>query len=138
MKSYEVVLVKPKGCEPTGAYNSLIWMHSGQYKELFGMKRKDDTSTANRTLVKITHGNQTIYRKIEMSGANHVGSDSVGLSYDSMSQLGIDPGHPDGTVKVAPAAPLGYLWHHPDIESRYLFHITIGTFAAGLLIGLLF
>ena len=80
----------------TYEYDNFAWINSSNFREIFGLSR---TFSGRHNHVKISFGGKSVYRTVETAGSNGVNKDTVGLSYNSLCDLGCDPSEM-GNVEV--------------------------------------
>ena len=129
-KIYGVTRVDPEGHQFTDKYAHYAWIYAPDYEDIFGAKRK----LTNGSYVKIEHGSKCIYRAIETTGTDDVNSETIGLSYNSLCDLGIDPRNTDDTkVTISPSCTYNFLRHHPDEAQKLPYRIALFSLCVGIL-----
>lgn len=129
-KIYKVTKVDPEGHLFTDRYEHYAWIFPHSYKDIFGKKRKKTKGS----YVKIEHGSKCIYRIIETTGTKKVNPGTVGLSYNSLCDLGIDPCNIDDTeVTISPVSTYSFLRHHPDEAQKLPYRIALFSLYVGAL-----
>ena len=133
---FKATQVDPPGNCLTYEYDYFVWIHSSNFREIFGSPR---TLSGRRNHVKISYGGKTIYRTIETAGCKGVNKDTVGLSYNSLCDLGCNPRELENVeLKIEPASGIMSLLHNPDSAKRISFLTTLASFVLGLIVGILF
>ena len=129
-KIYGVTRVDPEGHQFTDKYAHYAWIHPTNYEKIFGKKRK----LTNGNYVKIEHGSKRVYRVIETTGTKGVSSRTVGLSYNSLCDLGIDPRKITSVkVTISPSCTYNFLRHHPDEAQKLPYRIALFSLCVGIL-----
>lgn len=127
-KIYGVTRVDPEGHQFTDKYAHYAWIYAPDYEDIFGAKRK----LTNGSYVKIEHGSKCIYRAIETAGK--VKRETIGLSYNSLCDLGIDPRDVENTkVTISPSCTYNFLRHHPDEAQKLPYRIALFSLCVGAL-----
>ena len=133
---YSFIEVTPPGHMLTGDYDKHVWIYAKNFKEIYGDSRSE---TGKKNCLKISYGKKSIYRFIETTGYQGVNSKTIGLSYNSLCDLGIKPNtQEDIQLQVEPTSAFMLMFHHPDSSQRVSFLTSIITFILGLIIGLFF
>lgn len=131
-KTYSLVQVRPQNTLFTQAYDHYVWIYSMNYKRIYGKSRKQ----SKHHYVKIKLGRKCIYRTIETAGYTGVNNNSIGLSYNSLCDLGFSPNNiPNISVYVIPVHAICYWFHQSDNMAKYSVWFSITTFIIGLIIG---
>lgn len=127
-KIYEVTRVDPEGHEFTDKYAHYAWIYARDYEDIFDAKRK----LTNGSYVKIEHGSKCIYRAIETAGK--VKHETIGLSYNSLCDLGIDPRKINSAkVTITPSCTYNFLRHHPDDAQKLPYRIALFSLFVSIL-----
>ena len=127
-KIYGVTRVDPEGHEFTDKYAHYAWIYAPDYEDIFGAKRK----LTNGSYVKIEYGSKCIYRAIETAG--EVKHETIGLSYNSLCDLGIDPRNAESAkVTITPSCTYNFLRHHPDDAQKLPYRIALFSLCVGIL-----
>ncbi len=132
VNKYSLVQVRPQNTLFTQAYDHYVWIYAKNYSRICGSSRK----RSKRHYVKIKLGRKCIYRTIETAGYTGVNKDSIGLSYNSLCDLGIDPNNiPNISVDVTSARAICYWFHQSDSMAKYSVWFSTAAFIIGLAIG---
>ena len=133
---FNFIEVTPPGHSLTEAYDKYVWIYAKNFKEIYGGSR---LKAGKKNCLKISYGKKSIYRFIETTGYKGVNTTTIGLSYNSLCDLGVDPyTKKDIKLKVKPVNSFILMFHHPDTSLRISFLTAILTFLVGLIIGFLF
>lgn len=132
VNKYSLVQVKPQNTLFTQAYDHYVWIYAKNYSQICGSSRK----LSKRHYVKIKLGRKCIYRALETAGDTGVSSSSIGLSYNSLCDLGIDPNNTSYiSVYITPVRAICYWFHQSDSMAKYSVWFSIAAFIIGLVIG---
>ena len=134
----QCIQVNPPGHIITAPYDQYVWIHSSQFKSIFG---KDRLRSGDHNCVKITNGKRSIYRYIETAGYTGITHSCIGLSYNSLCDLGIKLNKTSQNqinIKISPVNVLDFMLHHPDKSQKVPFLTSIITFLIGLILGYTF
>lgn len=130
-KIYKAIKIDPEGHRFTDRYEHYAWISPHSYKDIFGKKRKETKGS----YVKIEHGSKCIYRIIETTGTNGVSKEesTIGLSYNSLCDLGIDPRDVENTkVTISPSCTYNFLRNHPDDAQKLPYRIALFSLCVGI------
>ncbi|MBR4119695.1 MAG: hypothetical protein IKK64_06410 [Bacteroidales bacterium] len=132
-KLFSCVKVPPPGHCFTDVYDNYVWIYAKNFQLIFGENR---LRSGKRNCLKISYGNKSIYRFIETTGYTGVDAKTIGLSYNSICDLGINQKElPSVELKVKPISAFQLMFHHPDSSQKVSFLTAIITFLVGLIIG---
>jgi len=95
----------------TSEYDYSVWINSSNFREIFGPSRP---LSGRHNHVKISYGGKTIYRTVETTDGKSMDNDTVGLTYNSLCDLGCNPEEPEnveGTIE--PVSWCTYLLNQP-------------------------
>lgn len=130
--TFNLIHVTPPGHVLTYEYDYFVWIYSHDFKEIFGETRK--TARGKKNYVKIINKNKVIYREIESTGYKGLGRSDIGLSYNSICDLGLDPKNTtDSKVKVCPISTFMYMLHHPNRAQSLPIWISVISLIIGLI-----
>lgn len=131
---FKATHVGPPGNCLTYEYDYFVWIHSSNFREIFGSPR---TLSGRRNHVKISYGGKTIYRTIETAGCKGVNKDTVGLSYNSLCDLGCNPRDLENVeLKIEPVSGYTYLLNHPDSDRRIAQKTALAIFIIGTIVSI--
>ena len=131
---FKTIKIDPPGHSLTYEYDYFVWIQSSDFQKIFGKLRKLKRK-GRRNHIKISYGKKSIYRTVETAGHKGVTSGTVGLSYNSLSDLGCDPKNPAAAeLKIRPAWGWECLLFHPDSSLRIPFWATIISFVLGVVL----
>ncbi len=108
-------------------YNDKIVMFHSAYEKIFDHLRKNETKPWKRAKVKILYNGKEIVRLFKGSSSEGIKKGQIGLTYESLTMLGIDyktflkTKHIDITIETG--SNLKFLWNHPDIYVRVSYKI---------------
>lgn len=132
VNKYSLVQVRPQNTLFTQAYNHYVWIYAKNYSRICGSSRK----RSKRHYVKIKLWRKCIYRTIETAGYTGINKDSIGLSFNSLCDLGIDPNNTSFIlVDITPVRAIYYWFHQSDSMAKCSVWFSIATFIIGLIIG---
>ncbi len=124
----------------TYEYDNFAWINSSNFREIFGLSR---TFSGRHNHVKISFGGKSVYRTVETAGSNGVNKDTVGLSYNSLCDLGCDPSEMGNVeVTIEPVSWSTYLLNQPlsawSVAQKAALAIFIIGTVVSILINLIF
>lgn len=132
---FKVVRVRPAGHVLSYKYDSFVWINPQELRQLVGSKVK---VSGNGCYLKISYQGKTLYRAAETAEYQGVEGGTIGLSSNSLSDLGLTNAPlEEAELEVRPAYALSYYLHHPDYIQRLSFRTTIVTLLLGTIFGLL-
>ena len=132
-KIFNVIKVTPPGHVLTYEFDYYVWIYAKDFKNIFGRQRN---MSGRGHYVKLLSGSKTIYRAVETTGWTGVKASTVGLSYNSLCDLGIDIKRINNNrVIIKRVSTFRYLWFHPDYTQRWTCRFACLSFLVGLLLG---
>lgn len=130
--TFNLILVTPPGHVLTYEYDYFVWIYSYDFKVIFGETRK--MVRGKKNYVKIINKDRVIYREIESTGYKGLGKSDIGLSYNSICDLGLDPQNTTNyKVKVCPISTFMYMLHHPNRTQSLPIWISVISLIIGLI-----
>lgn len=135
---FNVIRVDPSGGNKfTENYDFYAWIQAGDYETIFGIKRRLKRRGKKKYIrIEESKSKNKIYRTIETAGQGGLKKSSVGLSYNSISDLGLKPNNlTDARVTIKPIHPFTFMLNNPDEVQKYTVWLSLATFALGLIIG---
>lgn len=133
---FSLVRVNPTGMF-TDKYDSYAWIQACDYKTIFGDKRKMKMA-GKKKYVQISDlsGENKIYRIIETAGYKGITKSAVGLSYNSIADLGLNPNNlTDAKVEINPIHPFKFILNNPDQAQKCTVWLSLVTFILGVFLG---
>lgn len=126
-------------------FEDVAVFHTGMFLKIF-KKRKYEMS-GKIPIVKISYGNKSIYRRVELVSCKNSHLDVVGLTYKSMRELTnytyedfdnekvvvTDVANEGKKVNIEPTGAMRYYFYHPNSATRMSFRIGIPSLIIGFI-----
>ncbi len=119
----------------TSEYDYSVWINSSNFREIFGPAR---SLSGRHNHVKISYGGKTIYRTVETADGKNMDKDTVGLTYNSLCDLGCDPGELQNVeVTIEPVSWCTYLLNQPLSAWSVAQKAALGIFIIGIAVSII-
>ena len=115
----------------------VVWFHSSEYKELFGIKRSLDKKNKLLAIVRLGYKGRVIRRRYQYDSTLRLTSNQVGLTSESARILFDDMQDVSKeVVKVSKGNvwdTIMFYWDHPFHATRISFKVGLPSLLIGLL-----
>lgn len=107
-----------------------VFLENSWYEKLAGITFNEQLNLPQkRVAIKIKNGNRKIYRLFASGNSKGIKQEQIGLTKESLSQLGIDYKESlTNEIKLSEAFKFSFYWNHPDHKSR--FSVRLATYYA--------